>query len=351
MTTTAARQDQIVRLMRVTPAQRDLEWIKTSLQAAIGLELSTIPPYLCGLWSIKNSGEQAARRIRSVVIDEMFHMGLVCNMLSAIGGTPQIVAAAAPYPGPLPGGVRPQLTVYLAGLTKTYVREVFMEIEMPEDPLARALEEGPPTIGAFYDALSEAFRQVQPAISMNNQLSRGIGTNNLEPIRDLAGVEDSITLIKEQGEGTSTSPDAPQAAGEFAHYYKFGEIFHGRELRQVNGKWEFTGDVVPFPEVYPMGVVPAGGWPNPNPEVQGLLRVFNADYMSILENLEKAWAEGNEDALTSSIGTMFSLKSTADELLMTPLPGGGGSYGPEFRVTTTADAEAVDAEAVLLSEL
>ncbi|MGH3802102.1 MAG: ferritin-like domain-containing protein, partial [Pseudonocardiaceae bacterium] len=259
MTATAAPQDQIVRLMQVSQDQRDLEWIKTSLQAAIALELSTIPPYLCGLWSIKNPdpgepGEQAAQLIRGIVIDEMFHMGLVCNMLSAIGGTPQVIAAAPTYPGPLPGGVRPQLTVYLSGLTKEYVREVFMEIEMPEDPLALAREEGPPTIGAFYDALSEAFRQVQPAISMNNQLSQsGIGTNNLAPVRDLAGVEDSIDLIKEQGEGTSTSPEAPQAAGEFAHYYKFGEIYYGRELRQVNGKWEFTGDVVPFPEVYPMG--------------------------------------------------------------------------------------------------
>jgi hypothetical protein len=209
-----------------------------------------------------------------------------------------------------------------------------MEIEMPEDPLAFAREEGPPTIGAFYDALSEAFRQVQPAISMNNQLSRRIGTNNLEPIRDLAGVEDSIDLIKEQGEGTSTSPEAPQAAGGFAHYYKFGEIYYGHELRQVNGKWEFTGDVVPFPEVYPMGVVPAGGWPNPDPAVQGLLQTFNADYTSILRDLEKAWAEGDVEALTSSIRTMFSLQGTANELLTIPLPSGDGSYGPEFRVTT-----------------
>lgn len=349
MTTTAAPQDQIIRLMRVSPDQRDLEWIKTSLQAAIALELSTIPPYLCGLWSIMNPNpgepvEQAAQLIRGIVIDEMFHMGLVCNMLSAIGGTPQVIAAASTYPGPLPGGVRPQLTVYLSGLTREYVREVFMEIEMPEDPLAFAREEGPPTIGAFYDALNEAFQQVRPTISVNNQLSQsGIGTNNLEPVRDLAGVEDSITLIKEQGEGTSTSPEAPQAAGEFAHYYKFGEVYYGRELRQVNGKWEFTGDVVPFPEVYPMGVVPAGGWPNPDPTVQGLLQESNAAYTSILQDLETAWAEGDQEALRRSIGTMFSLKNrtsdpagdtAVDRLLKTPLPGGDGSYGPEFRVTT-----------------
>ena len=334
MTTAAAAGDQIIRLMQVSQDQRDLEWIKTSLQAAIALELSTIPPYLCGLWSIKNSTEQAAQLIRGIVLDEMFHMGLACNMLSAIGGTPQVIAAARPYPGPLPGGVRPQLCVYLSGLTKEYVGKVFMEIEMPEDPLALAREEGPPTIGAFYDALSEAFQQVQPPISMNKQLARRVGANKLEPVKDLAGVEKSIDLIKEQGEGTSTSPEAPHADGELAHYYKFGELFHGHKLRQVNYKWEFTGAEVRFPEVYPMGVVPAGGWSNPDPEVQGLLRTFNVDYTAILQDLEKAWAEGNGDALTSSIGTMFSLKSTADELLKTPLPGGDGSYGPEFRVTT-----------------
>jgi ferritin-like protein len=332
--TAAAAQGQIIRLMQVSPDQRDEQWIKTSLQAAIALELSTIPPYLCGLWSIKNSAEAAAQLIRGVVLDEMFHLGLVCNMLSAIGGTPRIVTAAPAYPGPLPGGVHPQLIVYLSGLTSTYIREVFMEIEMPEHPLAFAtLEEEFPTIGAFYDALREAFRQVQPTISMNNQLSqKGIGRNDLEPIKDLAGVEDSIALIKEQGEGTSTSPDDPQAAGEFAHYYKFGEIYHGHELQQVNGKWEFTGDVVPFPDVYPMGVVPAGGWPHPDSEVQGLLQTFNADYTTLLQNLEKAWAAGDKSALSSAIGKMFSLKNTVDELMKTPLPSGDGSYGPEFRV-------------------
>lgn len=334
MVMAAAPHDQIIRLMQISENRRDEEWIKSSLQAAVALELSTIPPYLCGLWSIKNPQEEAAQLIRSVVIDEMFHMGLVCNMLSAIGGTPRIVAAAPAYPGPLPGGVRPQLTVYLAGLTTMYVREVFMEIEMPEHPLAFAREEGPPTIGAFYDALGEAFQQVRPTISMNNQLSqRGIGENDLEPIKDLVGVEDSITLIKEQGEGTSTSPDAPQAAGEFAHYYKFGEIYNGHKLHQVNGKWEFTGDVVPFPEVYSMGRVPAGGWPNPDSGVQNSLRTFNADYTIILQDLERAWTEGDKSALSSAIGTMFSLRDTATTLMGIPLPGGSGSYGPEFRVT------------------
>ncbi|MGH3694967.1 MAG: ferritin-like domain-containing protein [Pseudonocardiaceae bacterium] len=339
MTTTAAPQDQIIRLMRVSEDQRGLVWIKDSLQAAIALELSTIPPYLCGLWSIKN-GDEAAELIRGIVIDEMFHMGLVCNMLSGIGGTPDIIAAAPVYPGPLPGGVRPQLCVYLSGLTRDYVHDVFMEIEMPEHPVA-SLVAGPPTIGAFYDALNAAFQAVRPPISMSNQLGpRNVGTNNiLKPLENLLDVESAIALIKGQGEGNSTSPEAPQSGGEFAHYYKFGEIYHGRELRQVNGKWEFTGDVVPFPDVYPMGVVPAGGWPDPAEHVRDLLRTFNEAYTDILQDLEKAWAEGSNAVLGGSIGKMFALQSAAQELFETPLPGGEGSYGPDFRAVASGDPQ------------
>src|SRR5947207_721668 len=127
-------------MMKVNPRDRDLGWLMGSLQAAIELELSTLPPYLCGMWSIKDPsvgspGGVAYQLIDSVVRQEMTHMGLVCNMLTGIGGTPEIAAGYRNnimYPGNLPGGVRPELTVYLSGLTKPYVHDVFMEIEFPE---------------------------------------------------------------------------------------------------------------------------------------------------------------------------------------------------------------------------
>src|SRR5229473_146281 len=149
-------------------AQHDLAWLRQSLQAAIELELATIPPYLCGLWSIKAQGGPAYDLIDSVVLEEMLHMGLVCNMLTAIGGTPQIVAGyqeRIAYPGPLPGGVRPELTVYLAGLTQDYLKNVFMEIEYPESgPVALALGQIYPTIGALYGAILEAFQALSPEL-------------------------------------------------------------------------------------------------------------------------------------------------------------------------------------------
>src|SRR5258706_15345092 len=79
--------------------------------------------------------------------------------------------------------------------------------------------------------------------------SGGIG---LTKITTLALVESAILKIKEQGEGPDQSPfsDFP---GELAHYYKFGEIHHGQTFIQgADGKWDYKGSPVPFPDVFPM---------------------------------------------------------------------------------------------------
>jgi hypothetical protein len=88
----------ILEMMAVASAERDIEWLKKSLQAAVELELSTLPPYLCAMWSIKDTsagspGAFAYKLIDSVVRQEMTHMGFVCNMLVGIGGTPAIASA------------------------------------------------------------------------------------------------------------------------------------------------------------------------------------------------------------------------------------------------------------------
>ncbi|BDI20392.1 membrane protein [Nostoc cf. commune SO-36] len=309
---------------------------RTVLNAAIQLELATLPPYLCAWWSIKDLQAPAARLIRTVLIEEMLHMGLVANMLTTIGGKPQISTVLPTYPGPLPGGVRPQLTVYLAGLSKTYLDEVCKQIEYPESgPIAFFLGETFPTIGAFYDAILEAFKELQPKMTGANQLTGAVGPKHeLYAINTLADVEKAINEIKVQGEGTSLSPDSDEFEGELAHYYKFDEISHGQRLIQVDGMWKYAGDVVPFPETYQMAKVPKGGWNNPPQEVQQLLDTFNNTFQLVLDNLEGAWNNGNQDLLNTAIGDMFQLKESAVKLMQTPLPDGSGNYGPDFLINS-----------------
>lgn len=330
MTGVQSRDDAIVRLMQVNDAQRDLEWIKDSLQAAIALEAATIPPYLCGYWSIRNrSVGEVPRLIRSIVVEEMAHMGLACNMLNTIGGTPSIVAgvAAVRYPGPLPGGVRPELVVDLAGLSKPQV-QMFMEIEKPDQPLA-LLAETFTSIGDFYHALLEAFQTVRPPISGQKQLTPLGGA--VFPINNLNDVERAINVIVLQGEGTTAEPDP---GGEMAHYYEFGEIYHERRIVQnpTTKAWEYTGDPVPFPtEIYPMAPLPEGGWPNPPQQVQTRLDTFNDLYTGMLEDLEAAWVDGDQGRLGGAIGKMFNLANPAVELMQIPYQD-QQTYGPDFRV-------------------
>src|SRR2546425_7346302 len=159
----------IVELLDTPADQHDIEWLHTALQWAVDLEFSTIPVYLSGMWSIEQQSGEVYNLINSVVLEEMLHMGLACNMLTAIGRTPEITAPS--YPGPLPGGVAPELHVYLAGLSPTTV-EMFMQIEMPEHPVA--FVETFPTIGAFYDAIATAFSALSPALSTTGQIAANV---------------------------------------------------------------------------------------------------------------------------------------------------------------------------------
>ena len=123
-------------VLRIT----DLAGLRRAVQLTIELEHATIPPYLCALFSIKpGRNVEVAHILRSVVLEEMLHMGLMCNLLNGLGGEPQIdkPAFVPRYPGHLPGSVRPDLTVTLRRCTKEHVRDVFMAIERPEEVALR----------------------------------------------------------------------------------------------------------------------------------------------------------------------------------------------------------------------
>jgi hypothetical protein len=206
-----------------------------------------------------------------------------------------------------------------------------MAIEAPEHPVAPAEGQDPsPTIGDFYTALLAAFQIVQPALTADGQLSVHVGTDDLEPILTLDDVERAIDIIREQGEGTSSSPDDAFGDDHPAHYYAFGEIYYGRQLQQVGDGWTFTGDPVPFPDARPMAKVPLGGWPSPSADVAQLLATFDSTYHDVLGFLETAWSGGGSSSLGAAIHSMFGLEPTALQLMETPLPDGTGNYGPQF---------------------
>lgn len=329
-----------------------MAWLHDALDAAIRLEFSTIPPYLCALWSIRDQASPVAQSIRQIVQEEMLHMAIACNMLVAIGGTPRIAdrAFVPVYPGPLAGGVHPGLTVTLSGLSDEALR-AFMTIELPELSdedetrhlkAASGLEidaEAHDTIGAFYDALLDAFRVLNPTLSADRQVS---GPLSWFAVASLADVERAVAVIKHQGEGSSIQPHDPFEAvpgdGEvpqLAHFYRFLEIYKGRRIvwSGEQGRWDF-GEAMPRPAVFPMATVPPGGYRAaglPEPAAR-LVPAFDARYSSLLARLQRLWETGDQGELVHAIEEMFGLEEIARALMQIPTGDGEATYGPCFRL-------------------
>jgi Ferritin-like len=144
----------------------NIERLRELLEAAVNLELATIPPYLCGLYSIHpGTNLEATMVVRSVVVEEMLHMILAGNVLNAVGGRPRVSGPdnAPHYPHELPDGVILDLLPFSPAAV-----ESFLQVENPEykaEQQAAELRQGrrrtvhsshvltvsdrPTTIGAF----------------------------------------------------------------------------------------------------------------------------------------------------------------------------------------------------------
>ncbi|MBV8187935.1 MAG: ferritin-like protein [Alphaproteobacteria bacterium] len=326
----------MAQLMRVPAPEHDKDWVHDAVQTAIKLEFATIPPYLAALWSIKDPAAPAARSILEIVLEEMLHMATMCNVLAAIGGTPRLNAPGAVplYPCALPGGVHPGLEVGLQGFSREAVR-TFMAIELPEfRPSAPAATKNTfQTIGAFYTAIEETLSRLDPALAPEKQLSGYLG---LKKVTKLDDVIQAIRLIKHQGEGSERSPE-DTGPGDLSHYYRFGEIYHGRRLvkEPVNGNWLYEGPSLPPTDAWPVAAVPLGGYQRADVSraTWDLLATFDREFTSMLDQLNRAWETGSQDSFDEAVSTMsFGLSDPAVALMKTPIPSGQGNYGPCFRI-------------------
>ncbi len=337
-----ALNQRIVELLEVGAEERDMNWLKGSLQAAIEVEFFTIPPYLCAWWSVKDAAHPVSESIKEIVIyEEMLHFGLMCNLLTGLGEVPKInVRANVPtYPDNLPGNINPNLIVPLQGLSDESL-DAFRAIEFPEkgsvveNDFMGAMDMSGEfsTIGAFYKAILAEFERLQPQLSPTNQLARP--SFKLNKITTMDGVRAAIEIIKRQGEGANGSPE--DNAGDLAHFYRFGEIRHRKKLRKdaATGKWHFNGADIVFPDVYPMAKVPDGGYRREDvssEEVWALLKTFDQNYSLMLNQLQAAWQPGG--SLTPAVTTMRTLlQPSAVALMDIEIAPGKGNYGPCFRL-------------------
>lgn len=322
-----------------TPAERDIDWLKRALQIAIQLELATLPPYLTASWTIKDENDPAYASIMEIWREEMGHFGLTCNLLVAIDGAPVVsgFGVVPKYPGPLPGGVLPNLMVTLRKLDRAQAK-LFMDIEYPQGgPLPVAFlaagEETFDSIGEFYDAILATFKKENPALKLDRQLtSAGIGVTKIDT---LTKVEEAVAKIKLQGEGSRSSPE--EMSGDLAHYYRFGEMYNEKVYAksQATGRWDYDPtQPLPLPVPWNMADIPEGGYRKadvPDAATWDLINTFDQHYSAMLRLLQEAWLQGEQHILSTAIGEMRTMGAIARELVVRPRPDGAGNYGPCWR--------------------
>lgn len=327
-----------------------VEDLRMALQQALQLEHATIPPYLCALYSIKpGANVEVAELIRSVVIEEMLHMALACNVLISIGGAPKIgqPGFVPRYPGPLPGGLRGGLTVRLRRCSIAQIRDVFMSIEEPSETAessdGRVGPQDPRfhhqfTIAWFYQEIIRALKELSGSGQITfghteRQVKDWTGPGQLYVIDSLEKAELSLKEIMEQGEG-ATPLDPDDTDQELAHYYKFSEIVEGRRIVMEKDGFSYSGPPIPFD--------PDGVWPMvDDPDIALLPRgsrarilseEFAHSYQALLNGLHRTF-NGNPDNLSQSIGMMYSLATSARQLMQTPSGRDDGTTaGPTFQL-------------------
>lgn len=215
-----------------------VEDLREHLQWAIQVELTTIPPYLYAMYSIKDSGSEAAEIFLNVVIEEMLHVALASNLLVAVGGQPRFYHrdVVPRYPGPVPHH-RKGLTVSLERCSVEFVRDVCMVIEQPEEVDAIPEDDNFDTIGQFYMSVENCFKtlcqerdhQVFAYNDPRKQLTEGYipeisDTGDMGLVTDLDSAISAIQTIVEQGEGIRGSHYDDPSKQELAHYFKFERI-------------------------------------------------------------------------------------------------------------------------------
>jgi hypothetical protein len=313
-----------------------IDAIKLALRAALRLEFATVPLYLTALWSIMDQAHPVAISIRAIAHEEMLHVSLLCNLLSALDERPSLTSAAVPrFPSRLPGGVHPEIELRLEGFGPTAL-ETFMEIERPEvaipiegEPLETFSAEDV-TIGEFYEELLQGFIRLNPPLDARRQIAGPFTWFVMTKIED---VENAIKLIMAQGEGARGVP-FPKYKHHLSHYYRFKSL---KLLTKL--EWDEDAKIlrkrgpIPAPAVFTLAPPSPEGYGHAAPrELRTASNRFEKTYSQMLRLLEESWLEGGDKSFLRALELMFELGSLAQTIMRIGTPDCRG-YCPSFRYT------------------
>lgn len=222
------------RLHSGSPSREDLQ---KAAQLAVQVEFTTIPAYLTALYSMSETDNFAYQALRSVAMEEMFHVNQAANILVALGGKPRFTGKHAPnYPCHLPHA-NPETTplVGLCRATPQVFGSMFAAIETPAEAGAPPQGDNYDTIGQLYEALTVAVAaypgnpfEADPATGQQRtDIYLGKFGGNVIKVTDKDSAVRAVTEIVKQGEG-SVPPTAPLIPLErYGTYNQYGQRTDG----------------------------------------------------------------------------------------------------------------------------
>ncbi|MEA2231689.1 MAG: hypothetical protein QOD83_1505 [Solirubrobacteraceae bacterium] len=363
--------------------------LQNHLAVAVAVELSTVPLYLYAAYSIQTSNRtqwapemSAFRTIRSVVIEEMLHLCLARNLLTAIGGQMACYDSKVvpTYPSNMLYHKRP-LQFRLEPLSSGLIRNVFMPLELPAKAHAKPQSDHYRTLGQFYAAIRDAFvkldedehdelwygptldipaddkraiREERKALQYSRAYWNDDGGGTPILVQDLTSALAAIATIVEQGEGEGVHrdevpirPDKPKLGlVERSHYAKFRMI--AAELDDKNpddvdndDKRTWPVPCNPKPEVFDFPGQ-AGETEDQRSDVGRLAQLFDAAYCYVLCLLDRIYETPTHVPKSNTTSERYGLERKfvaamggllypiADQLVRYPLKDGTHA-APGFR--------------------
>jgi Ferritin-like len=311
-----------------------VEDLRGHLSLAVEVEMSTVPLYLFGLYSIVDQDSECAKLIRSVVTEEMLHVSLVSNLLLAVGSEPRfdLPSVLPGYPEPLKHH-RPPLMLDLAPVSIDQIRDTYMTIERPEDHSAPPEADQYETLGQFYHAIELALHELSakgPLFDrpqMHRQMAEPAfyapvaydadDSGGLIGIDDLESACGAIDIMIHQGEGVSLDRWADASHQELTHYHKYKLLVEG---------------AIPLGEIHPCMT-------NPKRDLlpatlHDPVDLFNASYRHLLLTMNDIFSgEADQNALIGVLyHVMVRLLRPLGRFLAAQPIGEGLTAGPTFEL-------------------
>lgn len=335
------------------PLVAGINYLHQMLQMAVEVEHSVVPPYLTALYSIipdaTDNEVWVQKTIRGVVIEEMLHMTIACNVLNAVGGHPAIdrQGFVPHYPDDLPAlnitvGIQPfsidqAIKFRLIERPTKELEEAWAtaQVSKEEERLAK-FGVDPNSITFVYDYITNLMAAL---CKQHGESSVFVGNSSLQvevhspsigesvtAVLNLSSAIAAISSVVEQGAGVSRSDVAAgPLGGQFAHFARFEEIYTGRMYLPndtaasgpTGSSW--PANSVNWTKIYKFQPNPSLADHPVGSTAYNKLAYFAANYTDLLSELHDVF-NGNAAGYIGSLEKMYVMAGYATDLMKTPDP-------------------------------